>query len=77
MTDIISYRRSCMEEDRMRERAEKAEAERDAYKKAKAENDERFMRERDEARAERDALQAKLDAMRPTPATLPDLEDGL
>ena len=31
-------------------------AERDAYKRAKAENDERFMVERDEARAERDAL---------------------
>jgi FtsZ-binding cell division protein ZapB len=30
----------------------------DAYKRAKAENDKRFMRERDEARAERDALQA-------------------
>lgn len=34
----------------MKQRAETAE--RDAYKKAKAENDERFMRERDEARAE-------------------------
>lgn len=32
-----------------------ARAERDAYKKAKERNDERFMRERDEARAERDA----------------------
>lgn len=34
--------------------------ERDAYRKAKQENDERFMREREEARAERDALRAKL-----------------
>lgn len=33
----------------------KAERERDAYKRAKEENDDRFMRERDEARAERDA----------------------
>lgn len=33
-----------------------AERERDAYKKAKAENDERFMVERDDARAERDKL---------------------
>lgn len=32
------------------------ERERDAYKRAKQENDDRFMRERDEARAERDAL---------------------
>lgn len=35
--------------------------ERDAYKRAKAENDERFMLERDEARAERDALRDQLD----------------
>lgn len=34
--------------------------ERDAYKRAKAENDERYMIERDEARAERDALAAAL-----------------
>jgi len=35
---------------------DEARAERDAYRKAKAENDERFMLERDEARAERDRL---------------------
>lgn len=33
--------------------------ERDAYKKAKSENDERFMLERDQARAERDAALAE------------------
>lgn len=33
-------------------RADAREIERDAYKRAKEENDERFMRERDEARAE-------------------------
>lgn len=36
--------------------------ERDAYRKAKQENDERFMLERDEARAERDDLRARLEA---------------
>lgn len=41
-------------------RAEAAEAERDAYKRAKAENDERFMTERDEARAEVARLRAAL-----------------
>ena len=35
-----------------------AAEERDAYRKAKQENDERFMRERDQARADRDALLA-------------------
>ncbi len=38
-------------------------AERDAYKKAKAENDERFMLERDEARRERDSLAGRLGEM--------------
>lgn len=37
-------------------RLAEAERERDAYKKAKQENDERFMVERDEARADRDDL---------------------
>lgn len=45
-------------------RAEKAEAERDAYKKAKAENDERFMLEWDATRAERDQARAELQAER-------------
>lgn len=35
--------------------------ERDAYKRAKAENDERFMTERDEARAELAAARAQLE----------------
>lgn len=39
-------------------RAEKAERERDAYKRAKGENDDRFLRERDEARRERDEARA-------------------
>lgn len=37
-----------------------AERERDAYKRAKAENDERFMCERDAARVERDQARADL-----------------
>lgn len=41
-------------------RAEKAEAERDAYKKAKAENDERFMLERDALKAENERLRYAL-----------------
>ena len=40
-------------------RAEAAEAERDAYRKAKQENDARFMRERDEARSDRDEAHAR------------------
>ena len=45
---------------------ERAEAERDAYKRAKAENDERFMLERDAAiaRAEQAELTSILDAVR-------------
>ena len=38
-------------------------AERDAYKRAKAENDERFMLERDEARRERDTALARIAAL--------------
>jgi hypothetical protein len=41
-------------------RAKELEREREAYKRAKAENDERFMRERDEARAERDEARRAL-----------------
>ena len=44
-------------------RAERAEAERDAYKRAKSENDERFMVERDAARTARDAYRAALEKM--------------
>lgn len=39
-------------------------AQRDAYARAKAENDERFMAERDEARAQRDAQVAALERVR-------------
>lgn len=41
------------------------EAERDAYKRAKAENDERFMLERDEARAEADRYRLALESLTP------------
>lgn len=41
---------------------ERLTAERDAYRKAKQENDERFMLERDAARAERDRFHADLDS---------------
>lgn len=44
---------------RLRAQVEALEAERDAYKRAKAENDERFMIERDEARIERDDAEAR------------------
>jgi uncharacterized coiled-coil protein SlyX len=46
------------------ERRDAAIRERDAYKRAKAENDDRFMGERDEARRERDTLRAELDALK-------------
>lgn len=46
------------------ERAERAEAERDAYKRAKAENDERFQIEAAEQRERADRLAAKLDAVK-------------
>lgn len=49
---------------RLKEALEAAEVERDAYKRAKAENDERFMRERDEARLENAALRAKIERVR-------------
>lgn len=41
-----------------------ATRERDAYRRAKAENDERFMRERDDARRERDDARLGLDLVR-------------
>jgi hypothetical protein len=41
-----------------------ARAERDAYKRAKAENDDRFMGERDDARADRDRLAAMVERVR-------------
>ena len=44
-----------------REHSRKLERERDAYKRAKQENDERFMLERDEARRERDEARAERD----------------
>ena len=43
-----------------REAVDALVAERDAYRKAKQENDERFMLERDEARVERDRLREAL-----------------
>lgn len=45
-------------------------AERDAYKRAKAENDERFMLERDEARSERDTALARIAALEAEAARL-------
>ena len=42
----------------MRQEIDRLRAERDAYKRAKAENDERYMLERDEARAEVARLRA-------------------
>jgi hypothetical protein len=45
-------------------RALAAERERDAYKRAKNENDERFMLERDEARRERDEARAEAACLR-------------
>lgn len=51
--------------EKERERLAAALHERDAYKKAKAENDERFMNERDEARAELNALKSRRAADNP------------
>jgi hypothetical protein len=53
----------CHSCDCRKEQLAKVEKERDAYKRAKEENDERFMRERDEARAnlsERDKTNTQL-----------------
>ena len=47
-----------------RKDAEQAIRERDAYQRAKAENDERFLTERDAARSEVERLRALLDAVR-------------
>ena len=46
-----------------RDEIERLTTERDAYKRAKAENDDRFMLERDEARIERDALAAEVERL--------------
>ena len=46
------------------DRLEAAERERDAYKRAKSENDERFMLERDEARSRAEAAEAKIARIR-------------
>ena len=45
---------------------------RDAYKRAKAENDERFMIERDEARQERDAVLARVRELEAAAQTVAD-----
>lgn len=55
-----AYRRTLRAEDGRDE----ARKERDVYKRAKAENDDRFMIERDEARAERDEARKELAALR-------------
>lgn len=58
--DILALRaadatiRALLDATEPQEAVEPAEGEREAYKRAKDENDERFMRERDEARRERD-----------------------
>ena len=57
MADHESIKR---ERDAAVARAEAAERERDAYRKAKQENDERYMTERDAARAEAAALREAL-----------------
>jgi hypothetical protein len=56
-----SEARNLLEENRvLREQVSTLTKERDAYRKAKAENDERFMQERDVTRQERDAAVALL-----------------
>jgi hypothetical protein len=52
------YREMEAERDQLHARVQELERERDAYKRAKEENDERFMIERDEARAECERLKA-------------------
>jgi hypothetical protein len=52
--------RSFEREDKLKARVKALEAELAAYKRAKQENDERFMLERDDARAEAERLRAAL-----------------
>lgn len=63
--DSYRLRWKMADDSRMESRAILAEVERerDAYRKAKQENDERFMNERDTARAERDAARAEVRVM--------------
>lgn len=60
-----------------REAAESAAKERDAYKRAKQENDERFMTERDEAREEVLRLRARLDTAEAGLRELASLQDRI
>ena len=57
---IAALESAAAEIERQKARADAAGRERDAYRKAKQENDERFCIERDEARAEVERLKAEL-----------------
>lgn len=61
------------ERDQLRAALAESERERDAYKRAKTENDDRYMGERDEARRDRDRLAAEVGRLR---AALTDISDG-
>lgn len=63
------------ENGRLREALTELTAERDAYKRAKAENDERFMLERDAARRERDEARQQLAEERARVAPVADTGD--
>lgn len=58
------------ENERLREELARVIRERDAYRRAKQENDERFMRERDEAREEARRLALENDLLRAELAAL-------
>lgn len=58
------------ENERLREELAKMTRERDAYRRAKQENDERFMIERDEAREEARSLARENDLLRAELAAL-------
>jgi hypothetical protein len=61
---LAAVERVVAERDQLRAALDAARAERDAYKKAKAENDERFMSERDEARIRcREAAEVLIEAV--------------
>lgn len=63
-TEVEHHKLTVKDCDKWLDEAKRLEKERDAYEKAKTENDDRFMGERDDARRERDMWQANASAHR-------------